>query len=249
MKEQLEIKFKLLEAFDRKINTTIAIAVAGSGLVYYVFKSILDNITEQAAKNADIDVQMSLFFYLCIIIIIWVLNISLYTAKIRRLLSSEKVDTGHIDALIGDDKSFLFDSLCVGVFLFMATFMLLYTLQAIGFDKNPCAAIIFAMALLFFVALFYIWLKYFKKTYTRRFNEKISRLENSSFPAHRATTVSPYPLRKHCHLVIRRPHKIASTGERIRKTKNITTRKTIVPDRIHQNVTLIKILKGNSNRK
>lgn len=101
----------------------------------YVLKATLDNITERAAKNAGIDVQMSLFFYLCIIIIIWNLSISLYTAKIRRLLSSEKVDTGHIDAFIGGDKSFLFDSLCVSVFLFMAAFMLLYTLQAIGFDK------------------------------------------------------------------------------------------------------------------
>lgn len=89
----------------------------------YVLKATLDNITERAAKNAGIDVQMSLFFYLCIIIIIWNLSISLYTAKIRRLLSSEKVDTGHIDALIGGDKSFLFDSLCVSVFLFMAAFM------------------------------------------------------------------------------------------------------------------------------
>lgn len=135
----------------------------------YVLKATLDNITERAAKNAGIDVQMSLFFYLCIIIIIWNLSISLYMAKIRRLLSSEKVDTGHIDALIGGDKSFLFDSLCVSVFLFMAAFMLLYTLQAIDFDKSPCAAIIFAMALLFFIAIFYIWLKYLKKTYTRRF--------------------------------------------------------------------------------
>ncbi|MDO4562124.1 MAG: hypothetical protein Q4C86_14420, partial [bacterium] len=73
------------------------------------------------------------------------------------------------------------------------------------------------------------------------YNEKISRLENGSFPAHRGTTASPYPLRKYCHLVIRRPHKTASTRERIRKMKNVTTIKTIVPDRIHQNVTLIKI--------
>lgn len=245
MKEQLEIKFKLLEAFDRKITTAITVAVAGSGLVYYALKSILDNITEQAAKNADIDVKVSLFFYLCIIVIIGILNISLYTAKTQRLLSSEKVDTGHIDALIGEDKSFLFDLSCVGVFLFVTACILLFIFRTTGFYKKPCAAIIFAMALLFFVALFYIWLKYFKKTYTRRFNEKISRLENSSFPAHRSTTASPYPLRKHCHLVIRRPHKIAPTRERVRKMKNVTTIKTIVPDRIHQNVTLIKILKGN----
>lgn len=45
------------------------------------------------------------------------------------------------------------------------------------------------------------------------------------------------------------PHKIASTREWIRKMKNVTTIKTTVPDRIHQNVTLIKILKGNSNKK